>query len=476
MRKPSLLTKLTYGMGQGVISALDTTHLYYFVPFFAIALGVPGSLVGLAALVGILIDAAADPLMGHFSDQYRSRYWGRRHLFMLVGAPFVAVFLFLLFNPPAGLDTIGIFAWLIVLSTLSRLAVTVNYIPYLSLGAELSSDYDERTSIANYRNFFGYALGTTMSFFLWIVFIQPSPAHPTGWTDPAAFGKFGALAAAIAFVGGLVAFFGTFKLIPSLPKAPRPEDARPWHAAYSDMVKAMRLRSFRGAAGGWFAFMAMNGAHAALITTVNGYYWGLTSSQQFLSVAAYSLATIPGSLLAGFLCKHFQKRTAALVGVIGFVVVHSALYVLDFAGLLPPRGTAELVTIMIGMLTLSLTFMISLFVTVFSMKADVTDDLQLSSGRRQEGVVFAASSFGQKLTSGIGGLVAGIGLDLIHFPRQAETAVLAPDVLHNLGILMGFSIPVIGIIPIAIFWGYRLDRRRLVEIQQELRNAPTSAP
>lgn len=469
MRKPSFLTKLAYGSGQAVISALDTTHLYYFVPFFSIALGVPGSLVGLAAFVGILIDAMADPLMGHFSDQYRSRYWGRRHFFMLVGAPFVAIFLYLLFNPPDNLDTTGIFIWLIILSTLCRLAVTVNYIPYLSLGAELSSDYDERTSIANYRNFFGYALGTTMSFFLWVVFIHPSPKHPTGWTDPEAFGKFGALAAGIAFVGALVAFFGTFKRIPDLPKPPMDQDRRPWHAAYSDMLKAMRLRSFRGAAGGWFAFMALNGTHAALITTVNGYYWGLTSSQQFLSVAAYILATLPGSLLAGFLCRRFQKRTAALVGVVGFVVVHTALYALDFAGLLPARGTTELVTIMIGMLTLSLVFMVSLFVTVFSMKADVTDDLQLSSGRRQEGVVFATSSFGQKLTSGLGGLVAGVGLDVIRFPKQAEASVIPPDVLHNLGLLMGLSIPVIGIIPIAFFWGYRLNRSRLVEIQDKLR-------
>ncbi len=478
MQHLSPRTKLGYGAGQGIVAALDTTHLYYFVPFFTVALGVPGSLVGLAAFIGTAIDAAADPLMGYYSDRYRSRFWGRRHFFMLIGGPLMAAFLALLFNPPEALGTLGIFGWLVFFSTLARLAMTVNYIPYLSLGAELSSDYDERTSIANYRNFFGFALGTTMSFFLWLVFIQPSPAHPTGWTDPAAYGKFGLLAAAIALVGGLVAVISTFRLIPSLPQPSQAETSAHWYSAYTDIAKAARLPSFRSAVGGWIGFMALYGAHAALLATVNGYYWGLTSSQQFLSVAAYTLATVPGTLLASFLCRRYQKRTAALVGVGGFVGLHILLYSLDFANLLPPRTTTPLIAIMIGLLTLSLVFLVSLNVTVFSMKADVTDDLELEGGRRQEGVVFAASSFGQKLTSGLGGLVAGIGLDLISFPTRADAADVPPSVLHDLGILMGFAMPVIAILPLAMFWSYRLDRSRHGQIQAELaaRRGASAAP
>ena len=211
---------------------------------------------------------------------------------------------------------------------------------------------------------------------------------------------------------------------------------------------------------------------------MNGYYWGLTSSQQFLSVAAYTLATVPGTLLASFLCRRYQKRTAALVGVGGFVGLHILLYGLDFANLLPPRSTTPLIAIMIGLLTLSLVFLVSLNVTVFSMKADVTDDLELQGGRRQEGVVFAASSFGQKLTSGLGGLVAGIGLDLISFPTRADAADVPPSVLHDLGILMGFAMPVIAILPLAMFWRYRLDRRRHGQIQAELaaRRRASTAP
>ena len=52
-----------------------------------------------------------------------------------------------------------------------------------------------------------------------------------------------------------------------------------------------------------------------------------------------------------------------------------------------------------------------------SMVAAIVDEQELKTGRRQEGVFFAAVSFAGKATSGLGGLVAGIGLDLINWPR-----------------------------------------------------------
>ncbi len=55
--------------------------------------------------------------------------------------------------------------------------------------------------------------------------------------------------------------------------------------------------------------------------------------------------------------------------------------------------------------------------------------------QNQEGILFAATSFSGKLSSGMGHFLAGIGLDLIQFPVQADPAMVAPETIRNLGVL-----------------------------------------
>jgi hypothetical protein len=84
---------------------------------------------------------------------------GRRHVFMLPGALIVGPAFYLLFSPPRSLGHAGLFVWLLACSIALRASSAVYRIPYLSLGAELSRDYDDRTSTMAIRTLFGL-LGT----------------------------------------------------------------------------------------------------------------------------------------------------------------------------------------------------------------------------------------------------------------------------------------------------------------------------
>ncbi len=98
--------KATAGAGQ-LVESISTAVVATFLFFYYTALlGLPGSLVGAATAVTLVIDAIADPLLGSISDNARSR-WGRRAPFMLVGAPLVALGLGLVFSPPPALSTWG---------------------------------------------------------------------------------------------------------------------------------------------------------------------------------------------------------------------------------------------------------------------------------------------------------------------------------------------------------------------------------
>ena len=81
--------------------------------------------------------------------------------------------------------------------------------------------------------------------------------------------------------------------------------------------------------------------------------------------------------------------------------------------------------------------------------ADVTDEHELLTGRRQEGIFFAARAFFGKLTTGLGHLLAGIGLDAIAFPTGSKPGELDPETLFQFGVLAGPLTLLPGLVSIA---------------------------
>ena len=121
--------------------------------YFNQVLGLSGTLAGTAIFIALVFDAVSDPVAGSLSDRFRSR-WGRRHPFMYASAAPLAVTFYLLFNPPSGLGQAGLFCWLLCFAVLVRASMTLYHVPHLALGAELTDDYSERTTVVAYRSLF----------------------------------------------------------------------------------------------------------------------------------------------------------------------------------------------------------------------------------------------------------------------------------------------------------------------------------
>ena len=118
-------------------------------------MGLSGTLVGAAVLIALIVDAITDPIMGGISDEWRSKLWGRRHLFMLLSAIPTGLGLWFIFSPPLSLSNTNLFIWMLGFTILVRLGLTLFYVPYLALNAELTESYDERTQISSLRTIFG---------------------------------------------------------------------------------------------------------------------------------------------------------------------------------------------------------------------------------------------------------------------------------------------------------------------------------
>lgn len=155
MKKLSTSTKLFYGFGfsaQGIKDGLFQLFLFFY---FNRVLGLDPALAGTASVIALMFDAVSAPLVGIISDKWTSLKWGRRHPFMFASALPMGLFTWLLFAPPAGLSEMVLFWWLTIFTILVRLSLTLFIVPGMSLGAELTDDYNERMEVTSYRIMFG---------------------------------------------------------------------------------------------------------------------------------------------------------------------------------------------------------------------------------------------------------------------------------------------------------------------------------
>ena len=128
--------------------------------------------IGLIFVVARIIDAITDPIIGVASDWTKSR-WGPRLPWIVAGTVIAVPASYFLFLPPPDAGALYFF----LASNACLLAWTMITIPQAAWGAELSSNYDDRSRIFAISNFVARIGG--FGFFL----IPPLLAPLTGTTE-----------------------------------------------------------------------------------------------------------------------------------------------------------------------------------------------------------------------------------------------------------------------------------------------------
>ena len=142
---------------------------------------------------------------------------------------------------------------------------------------------------------------------------------------------------------------------------------------------------------------------------------------------------------------------------------------LRIAGYFPENDSDLLIPFLMVFYLLTLTFGVILLISAMSALADIADEHELHTHRRQEGIFYAARSFFAKASSGLGHLLAGIAIDIIDFPVGAEPGTVDPEIIFRLGLIDGPIAVVPGVIAVFFYLRYNLTRRRHTEIQAQLK-------
>jgi Na+/melibiose symporter-like transporter len=462
--------KLFYGVGQYGEGITIGAYYLFLLFYYNQVLGLSGSLAGLAGFLALGTDAISDPLVGHLSDRVKSR-WGRRHPFMYASAVPIPLFFYLLFVPPSGLGQLGLFTWMAVFTILTRQSITLFQTPYYALGAELSSDFEERNSIVAHRIVF-QRVGSAMAGVLGLmVFLRPTAEFENGQFNQAAYPPLALTIALMAFVAIIMSTRGTHSHIPRLTTRENLVTRRPiLSAIVNDMREALRMRSFRIlflasmiASVGW-------GLVESLLMHMATYFWHIDTQVLFLFGVSSYTGMFFGISYWTRVASRTDKKPVYVRGLGLFIAFTAVPYACHALGLFPARDSAFFLPLYFLVVGMMANFCIaSIMVTGPSMMADVTDEDELRHGRRREGIFFGSMSFIAKASVGVGVQLSGLLLDLVGLVPGTAPEEVTAAVGRNLGLAYVFAVVLIVGASLLVISRFDLTRERHREIQARLR-------
>jgi Na+/melibiose symporter-like transporter len=125
---------------------------------------------------------------------------------------------------------------------------------------------------------------------------------------------------------------------------------------------------------------------------------------------------------------------------------------------MPPNHSTALVVVIFCTSIIGTAFGIVSSTMLSSMIADVVEASELKTGRRSEGLFFAASAFVGKAVSGFGILAAATIVELIHLHPGASPASVPPEVTRHLALV--YCPVIIGLYAagLLLLTGYKITR------------------
>ncbi|MBN1396672.1 MAG: MFS transporter [Bacteroidetes bacterium] len=459
-----VLTKMAYGLGTGI--DMWGFWLYPSVAFavFNIYLGVDPVLVGLALTLIRIYDAIADPITGWISDNFRSKH-GRRRPFILIAGILAGLGLPGLFLvSPSWVDInflgLSLVFWYMLGSSLIYIPIMAFYtVPYNSLGAELTPDYEERTSIMTYRssmqkvfeigNFYALRF-TNLSWFLL----------------PGAVGKNTLMGIQVytSILGLLMAIFAIIIFFRVKERyyekvVVKIKERISLKSSFYETLKCKPFRTIMGFGGAFTLGTSMVGSLGYYTTvyyvcsgnTINGDNWN------FWMGLAFMIGGFIGAPILNRIAKRTEKKAAVMIAAVIGIIGYGGSWFL-YTPLIP-----WLQTVASGLMGLSAS---GLWMLHGSIGADVIDYDELNMGIRREGSFTACGSYILKLGNSLGTLVAGYILKMSGFNSSIQ--VQAPETITWIRSMLA-SIPVLGLIAVIFFISkLNLTKARCEDIRTEL--------
>ncbi len=428
-----LRTLVAYGTAALGGGMMDYAMMVYLMFFYADTVKIGAGFAGLAVMLANLWDAVTDPAMGYISDHTRSSM-GRRRPYILGAAVPLGLCFFLLWSPVQSHPGAHLAISFILLYTF----LTVFYVPYDSLAAELSLDYDERTRVQGFRQGF-FIVGLFLGALVPLPLVSLFPNKRIG------FSAMGAIFGALAALALLVTFFGVRE---------RPEFQRRPQVPFLEGVRKLIFNKGYNVVVVSYALYNMAITTPSAVVLFAAKYWLKISDETTLIVIltylGFAVMSVPFWVR---LSKVTSKKSSYMAALVLSLVAACSCYFLK------------------ADLRMYLIFAASgagyggLMVVLPAALGDLVDEDELATGDRREGAYFGLWTLVRKSSTGVTWYVVGRVLDLAGYVPDTEQSART---ILGMRLLISAFPAVLFILGIIVFLWYPMSRERHLEILEQL--------
>jgi GPH family glycoside/pentoside/hexuronide:cation symporter len=446
--KLSFGEKTGYALGDTASNLFWMTFVYFGNLFYTDVFGLAPASMATLFFVTRILDTVFDPIVGMVADRTTTR-WGKFRPYILwFVVPFGVCGTLAFITPPFGPGGKLIYAY--ITYGLIGLVYSAINLPYSALMGVISPSSEERTKVSSFRFVGAYSAGLVVS--LCTMYLVSAFG---GKNQQLGFAMTVGLYALLGMVMWVICFATTKERV--VPKASNSSFVRdlgdvvtniPWLVLFVLGIVTLSYVSIRnGCLAYYFKYYVRDqtllGMHLKADTLLSWF------------IVVGSLSTLLGTSLVAPIAKRIGKRQLYMIMMGLTSVVTIAFYFLG----------PEDVVLMFVLQFLASVIMGPSAALVYAMYADASDYSEWKTGRRSTGLVFAASSFAQKMGWTVGGAVTGIILTA--FGYQAGAAQSAGS-LTGLKLLVSF-IPAVGsVIATVLPLLYSLDDKKMKTIEKEL--------
>lgn len=431
-----------YGAGDIGFSLTSTIIGVYFLFFMIEVVGLRPAVAAVPILIGKIWDFVNDPIFGHISDRTRTR-WGRRRPYLLFGALPLAFTFSMLWYKPGFESTTALIAYYSIAYIIFEASATMLYMPYFALTPELTSDYDERTSLTSYRMFFSI-LGSLLAFTV--------PAIIVGEFVPENASKVLLMGAIFGLVSALpmfLTFFGTRER----------ED-------YVELDKPTLLESIRSV---WKNVPYRYGLGIFLATWISVdilqssllFYVKFVvqrEAQNEIIMATIFVIAMFALPIWNWVSERWSKRYAYMFGIAFWAVVQMVLIIMT------PSTPLSIILILCSMAGIGVA---AAHVLPWAILPDAIEWYEYQTGERHEGMFYSITTLARKVTSTGTVPIIGLVLELTGYepnlPQQSLEAV------RGIKMVIGPIPAVLLCIGIFIAYKYPLERKDFLEIVDKIK-------
>jgi GPH family glycoside/pentoside/hexuronide:cation symporter len=433
----SAAAKINYSVAMIGAGMTDLPVDVLLIPFYTEVMAVGAAAVGWIALVAGIWDGVIDPFIGQFSDRLRTR-WGRRRPFLLFTAIPYGLTFGLLFAPTVANPAL----WFLILFLLFRLTGSLVLIPHVSLGAEMSEDYDERSSIMGYNRAF-FIAGVLLGVFVPTLLLEFLPDDVLQ-----SYRILGLIIGLVVALTVLYTFFTTR------------EDKSHQHIPTIDYKQGLKLIWQNGAFKILtISYLLYHTAQAITVTLLVYFaiYWMKISEATILmAIPIYlgvALIAVPGWV---WLSKRVDKNKAFMLSLTVSMLSTASLFLVPEGGIYVIYGIMAFAGVGYG----------GMMALPPAILADIVDMDELQSRERREGIYYGTWEFIRQVCSNLGRWAPMMGLAMLGYVAGAQ--VQLPRVVQGIRVMFSFGPAVLYLISATIMASFPLTRKAHQEIRRQL--------